>query len=114
METEAILDKLQLNNKKGHYKNHFYVIELTDSNEYASIYSLLDKNAINTEYPNFAQNTNKATVKITNYFEIEVDNVTYNIFLIADFDNDKYYVKIGEGLTPIETLDTGTSDLENL
>ena len=86
METEAILDKLDLNNAKGHYKNKFYIIELADSNEYASMYTLLDKKAINTEYPNFAQNTNKSTVKITNYFEVEVDNTTYNIFLIADFN----------------------------
>ena len=34
--------------------------------------------------------------KIVNYFEIEEDEITYNIFLFADFKNDKYYVKIGE------------------
>ena len=33
---------------------------------------------------------------ITNYFEIEIENVTYDIFLIADFNEDKYYVKIAE------------------
>ena len=112
METDAVLDALKLSKKEGHYKNKFFIIELKDSNEYASIYTLLDQNAINTEYPNFATNTNKATVKITNYFEIDVDNVTYNIFLIADFDNDKYYVKIGEGLTPIETLDIDMSKID--
>lgn len=111
METSAILDALKLTNKTGYYENHFFIIKLADSNEYASIYTLLDKNAINTEYPNFATNTNKSIVKITNYFEIEVNNVTYNIFLIADFDNDKYYLKIGEGLTPIETIDVDFEDL---
>lgn len=80
----------------GRYDEHFYVIEIEDSNAYAKMYTKLNKNATNTEYPNFGVNTAKSTIKITNYFETEVDNVSYQIFLIADFDNDKYYVKIGE------------------
>jgi hypothetical protein len=60
------------------------------------MYTKLSKKAINTEYPSFGTNTNNNTIKITNYFEIEEDNITYNIFLIADFDNDLYYIKIGE------------------
>ena len=90
-----ILNKLELPNE-GHYENHFYVIDLIDSNDYARLYTLLSRNAINTEYPNFEQNTNKNTVKITNYFEIENNNIIYNIFLFADFNEDKYYLKIGE------------------
>ena len=90
-----ILNKLELPNE-GHYENHFYVIDLIDSNDYARLYTLLSRNAINTEYPNFEQNTNKNTVKITNYFEIVNNNIIYNIFLFADFNEDKYYLKIGE------------------
>jgi len=95
IDTGAILKKLGLN-KKGHYDNQFYIIPLDNSDEYAKVYTLLNKNAVNTEYPNFGTNTNNSVVKITNYFEIDEDNVTYNIFLIADFDNDNYYIKIGE------------------
>jgi hypothetical protein len=90
-----VLQRLGLENS-GRYENHFYVISLADSNEYARAYTKLDKNAINTEYPEFTSNSNNATEKIVNYFEIEEDEITYNIFLFADFKNEKYYVKIGE------------------
>ena len=90
-----ILQKLDISST-GHYDNHFYIIPLTDSNEYARMYTKLDKNAINTEYPEFTINSNNSTVKIVNYFELDEDNITYNIFLFADFDKNKYYIKIGE------------------
>ena len=90
-----ILKRLQLKDT-GRYDNHFYIIKIDNSNEYAKMYTLLSKNAINTEYPGFGTNTNNSTVKITNYFELDEDNITYNLFLIADFDNDEYYLKIGE------------------
>lgn len=90
-----VLQRLGLENS-GRYENHFYIIQLADSNEYARTYTKLDKNAINTEYPEFTSNSNNATEKIVNYFEIEEDEITYNIFLFADFKNEKYYVKIGE------------------
>jgi hypothetical protein len=90
-----VLQRLGLENS-GRYENHFYVIPLADSNEYARTYTKLDKNAINTEYPEFTSNSNNATEKIVNYFEIEDDEIIYNIFLFADFKNEKYYVKIGE------------------
>jgi hypothetical protein len=90
-----VLQRLDLENS-GRYENHFYIIPLADSNEYARTYTKLDKNAINTEYPEFTSNSNNATEKIVNYFEIEEDEITYNIFLFADFKNEKYYVKIGE------------------
>jgi lipopolysaccharide export LptBFGC system permease protein LptF len=92
-----VLARLELD-KTGAYDNHFYVIPLADSNDYAKVYTKLDKNAINTEYPEFTQNTNNTTTRIVNYFELEEDSITYNIFLFADFDNEKYYVKIGEKL----------------
>ena len=90
-----ILARLEIE-ATGTYDDHFYIIQIEDSDEYAKMYSKLTKNAINTEFPAFGTNTNKSTVKITNYFEIDEDNTTYLLFLIADFDNDKYYLKIGE------------------
>ena len=90
-----ILDRLGIE-PTGRYENHFYIIPLDDSDAYAKMYTKLDKNAVNTEYPEIISNTNNTTEKIVNYFEIEEDEITYNIFLFADFKNDKYYVKIGE------------------
>lgn len=90
-----LLKRLDLK-KTGRYDNHFYIIDLENSDEYARMYTKLDKNAMNTEFPNFEQNSSSNTVKVTNYFEIDEDTITYNIFLFADFDKDKYYIKIGE------------------
>ena len=92
---ENILKRLNIENP-GRYENHFYVIPLADSNEYARMYTKLDKNAINTEYPEFTSNSNNNTTKVVNYFELEENEITYNLFLFADFKNDKYYLKIGE------------------
>lgn len=90
----SILKRLNIENT-GNYDNHFYVINFDNSDEYAKIYSKLSKNAINTEFPAFGTNTNNSTIKITNYFELEEDNIKYNLFLIADFDKEQYYLKIG-------------------
>jgi hypothetical protein len=79
----------------GKYDNRFYVIDIENSDEYAKMYTKLSKNAIDTEFPTFGTNTSNSTVKVTNYFELEEYNEKYTIFLIADFDNDKYYLKIG-------------------
>ena len=95
---KPILKRLEIA-ETGSYQNHFYVIPLENSNSYAKAYSLLDKNAVNTEYPEFTKNTSDNTTRIINYFEIEEDSVTYNIFLFADFEEDKYYIKIGEKIT---------------
>lgn len=89
-----ILTRLDID-KTGTYDNHFYIIHFEDSNEYARIYTKLEKNAINTEYPTFGTNKHNSTLKITNYFELEEDNNKYLLFLIADFDKDEYYLKIG-------------------
>lgn len=90
---QKILDRLEIDTT-GKYDNHFYKIELENSDEYAKMYTKLSKNAINTEFPTFGTNTNNSTVKITNYFELEEDNIKYTLFLIADFNNDEYYLKI--------------------
>lgn len=92
---KPILKRLEIDDT-GRYDNHFYVIDLADSNEYARMYTKLDKNAINTEYPEFTSNSNSSTVKIVNYFELEESSILYNIFLFADFKKGKYYLKIGE------------------
>lgn len=89
-----ILARLEITDT-GTYDNRFYIINMENSDEYAKMYTKLNKNAINTEFPTFGTNTNNSTVKVTNYFELEEDNITYSLFLIADFDNDKYYLKIG-------------------
>ena len=89
-----ILNRLEIEDT-GTYENRFYIINIDNSDDYAKMYTKLSKNAIDTEFPTFGTNTSKATVKITNYFELEEDNNKYNIFLIADFENDKYYLKIG-------------------
>ena len=94
---KTILNRLGIE-QTGSYKNHFYVIPLANSNEYAKMYTKLDKAAINTEYPEFTKNTSGTTTKVINYFELDEDNNTYNIFLFADFDKDYYYIKIGEKL----------------
>ena len=91
---EKILSRLNIN-ETGKYDNQFYVINLEDSDAYAKMYTKLSKNAIDTEFPTFGTNSNNSTVKVTNYFELEEDNEKYTVFLIADFDNDKYYLKIG-------------------
>lgn len=90
-----ILKRLEIN-ATGTYENQFYVIPIEDSDMYAKVYTKLSKNAIDTEYPTFGTNTNDATIKITNYFELEENNDKYLLFLIADFQNDKYYLKIGD------------------
>jgi hypothetical protein len=91
---QKVLDRLGIDST-GNYDNHFYKIDLEDSDEYAKMYTKLSKNAINTEFPTFGTNTSDATVKITNYFELEEDQNKYILFLIADFKNDEYYLKIG-------------------
>ena len=91
---QTILDRLEIEDT-GRYENHFYIIDLENSDEYAKMYSKLTKNAINVEYPTFGTNTNDSTVKITNYFEIDENNITYRLFLIANFDEDTYYLKLG-------------------
>jgi hypothetical protein len=91
---KQILNRLGIDDT-GKYDNQFYIIDINNSDEYAKVYTKLSKNAINTEFPTFGTNTSDSTVKITNYFEIEEDNDKYLLFLIADFENEKYYLKIG-------------------
>ena len=95
MDINKLLKKLGLPND-GRYENKFYILPIADSNEYAKMYTLLDINATNTEFPSFELNTNSNLDKMVNYFETTLDNTTYNFFLIGDLANDSYYLKIGE------------------
>lgn len=90
-----LLKRLEIKDT-GYYDNHFYIINFEDSNEYAQIYTKLDKNAVNIGYPSIEKNTNNSTTKIINYFEMEENEMIYDLFLFADFINDKYYLKISE------------------
>ena len=92
---EELLKKLNID-EPGTYKNHFYVIFLKDSNEYAKMYTNLDKHAVNTEYPEFTNTSAGNTTNLTTYFETELDGVEYSLFLMADFNNDVYKLKISE------------------
>ena len=62
-----ILKRLEIEDT-GRYENHFYIVTLENSNDYARMYTKLDKNAINTEYPEFTSNSSNSTVKVVNYF----------------------------------------------
>ena len=94
-----ILKRLEIEDL-GRYENHFYVISLANSNEYARMYTKLDKNAINTGSPTYGLNASNNLEKEVHYFELEEDEITYNIFLIANYkeedDEKKYYIRIGE------------------
>ena len=79
----------------GRYDNHFYIIPIENSNEYAKMYTKLEKNAINTEYPTFGTNSSNSTVKITNYFELEENNDKYLLFLIPE---KSMKVRLSEGI----------------
>ena len=45
---KTILERLDIEDT-GTYDNHFYVVPIEDSNEYAKVYTKLNRNAINTE-----------------------------------------------------------------
>ena len=47
-----ILARLEIE-ETGRYENHFYVVNIENSDEYAKMYTKLSKNAIDTEYPTF-------------------------------------------------------------
>lgn len=90
-----ILDRLGLG-KEGTYDNGFYVIDIDNSDDYARYQTRLSKIANDSENPSQELNTNDTLVKWTSYYTIEVNNKTYNLFLIADFEDNTYQLKIGK------------------
>ena len=90
-----ILDKLGLG-KEGVYNDGFYVIDIDNSDDYARYQTRLSKIANDSENPSQELNTDDTLVKWTSYYTMEVNSKTYNLFLIADFDNNTYQLKIGK------------------
>lgn len=92
---QGVLDKLKIE-PTGVYEDQLYIIKLHDSNEYAKMYTILDDTTTNMEYPEFDQNSSKSVTDATSYFETTLDDITYKIFLVANFTEDSYMIKIGE------------------
>jgi hypothetical protein len=92
---KPLLKRLKIEDT-GTYENHFYIVNIADSNEYAKMYTKLVNNTINLEYPTQENDSNKNLIKTTHYFKTTEDDITYELFLIGDLENDQYYLKIGE------------------
>lgn len=95
---EDIKKVLKLLNIKdeGYYEDIFYVLPLKDSNQLAKMHTKLSEVAQNLEYPVFKLNTAKNTTGLSAVFTLVVDEVQYGIFLLGDFDQDSYKLKIRE------------------
>ena len=93
-----LLDRLGFE-KNGRWENGFYVIPIPDSDTFALYETRLSMRANDSENPSQESNTNRSLVKWTDYYTIDVNNITYNLFLIADFENNEYLLKIKEAET---------------
>ena len=83
MYLEKFLEKLGIS-QVGHYsKTNTYIIDIEDSDEYGKIYSLLDK----SEEIEEDEDSSTITVHTSN---IVFESETYQLTLIADFDQDTY------------------------
>ena len=69
--------------------NASYVMDISNSNEYGRIYSLLDKNEEVEEDPESSQVT-------MDYSSVQFFNDDFTIQLIADFEHDEYRLTIKE------------------
>ena len=70
--------------QEGEYTgNHTFLIELEDDNEYAKVYSLLDKSNELEEDEDISQLTDDIS-------SVQYINDKYTITLVADYDSDKY------------------------
>lgn len=88
MTVEELLSKLKINNN---YKEvtDAYEIEISNSDEYGKIYSKLDKSSI------ISEDDAGSSVSIDNStIKYVTDDATITMYLIADFDNDTYKLKI--------------------
>lgn len=90
-----LLKELQIN-AEGKVVDGVYELVLDNSNTYAKMYTLLDNNAVNKEFPATEANTADTPTNFTNYFEKEFEDTTYEIALIADFAAERYVVHISE------------------
>ena len=94
-EIDKVLKYLNLKDI-GTYDDLFYIYPIKSSDEYATMHTKLDQLAKNEEYPGYVADTAKNTTKITTYFELTLDDITYGLFLIGDFENDEYRLRIKE------------------
>lgn len=86
---DELLNELNLNNEPIQVDENTYSIDLNDSNEYAKVYSLLDKSKIVKEDQYSSQLTSdNASVQFTS------NNLTAT--LLADFNSDTYKLTIRE------------------
>lgn len=90
-----LLKKLEIS-ERGSYVDEFYVIKLKNSDDYCRMYGKLDATTINLSDPSIGTNTNDSTVNVVSYFETEIDNIVYDLFLEADFNEDSYELRITE------------------
>lgn len=94
-EIDKVLKYLSLKDI-GTYEDLFYIYPIKSSDEYATMHTKLDQLAKNEEYPGYTADTAKNITKITTYFELTLDDITYGLFLIGDFENDEYRLRIKE------------------
>jgi hypothetical protein len=90
-----LLKKLGIE-ERGTYEDEFYVVKLKDSDAFGEIYGRLDGEATNLGDPSIGVNTNDTTTDITGYFEADMGDVTYKLYLTADFADDIYELRIKE------------------
>lgn len=90
-----LLKKLDIE-ERGAYEDEFYVIRLRNSDAFGEMYGKLDGEATNLGDPSIGVNTNDTTTDITGYFETDMGDATYELYLMADFANDAYELRIKE------------------
>lgn len=90
-----LLKKLGIE-ERGAYEDEFYVIKLKDSDAFGEMYGKLDGETMNLGDPSIGVNTNDTTTDITGYFETDMGDVKYELYLAADFANDSYELRIKE------------------
>lgn len=88
MTIDELLVELKIN-KEYEIKDDIYNIELKDSDEYAKIYSLLDKSDL-TDLDN--ENTKISETESSMVYLTD----DYDITLYSNFDTDEYLLKIQE------------------
>ncbi len=90
-----LLKKLDIE-ERGSYVDDFYVIKLKNSDDYGRMYGKLDALTTNLGDPSIGTNTNDSTVNVVTYFETEINDIAYELFLEADFAEDSYELRLTE------------------
>lgn len=87
---EKFIKNLNLN-KSGHYENNKYIIDLSDSNEYSKMYTLLDNSSLVSLDPESTQISESSSMLIYND-----DDLKFDIKLSANYNQDEYKIIISE------------------